>query len=93
MAVQNDSKLFSGFPFVGHGNPDNNSESRYRISVTSNWSGYVVDIATGYRLVDRGIGVRIPVGSRTFSSLCRPDQLWGPPSLLPKGYRRLLPRG
>jgi hypothetical protein len=26
--MQNDSKLLSGFPFIGHGNPDNNLESR-----------------------------------------------------------------
>jgi hypothetical protein len=39
-------------------------------------------LATGYRLDDRGIGVRIPVGSRIFSSLRRPDRLWDPPNLL-----------
>jgi hypothetical protein len=42
----------------------------------------VVGIATGYGLDDRGIGVRVPVGARIFSSPCRPDRLWGPPSLL-----------
>jgi hypothetical protein len=26
--VQGDSELLSGFPFIGHGNPDNNLESR-----------------------------------------------------------------
>jgi hypothetical protein len=25
--VQDDSKLLSGFPFIGHGNPDNNLKS------------------------------------------------------------------
>jgi hypothetical protein len=25
--MQGDSKLLSGFPFLGHGNPDNNLES------------------------------------------------------------------
>jgi hypothetical protein len=39
-------------------------------------------IATGYGLDDRGFGVRVPVGSRIFSSPCCPDQLWGPPNLL-----------
>jgi hypothetical protein len=38
----------------------------------------VVGIATGYRLDDRGVGVRVPVGSRIFSSPRRPDRLWGP---------------
>jgi hypothetical protein len=47
----------------------------------------VVGIATGYGLDDRGIGVRVPVGSRIFSFPQRPDRLWGPPSLLSNGYR------
>jgi hypothetical protein len=38
-----------------------------------------VGIATGYGLDDRGFGVRVPEGSRIFSSPCRPDWLWGPP--------------
>jgi hypothetical protein len=38
-----------------------------------------VGIATGYGLDDRGVGVRVPVVSRIFSSSCRPDWLWGPP--------------
>jgi hypothetical protein len=37
---------------------------------------------TGYGLHDLGIGVRVQVGSRIFSSPRRPDRLWGPPSLL-----------
>jgi hypothetical protein len=48
-----------------------------------------VGIATIYGLDDRGIGVRVPVRSRTFSSLRRPDRLWGPPSVLSNGYRGL----
>jgi hypothetical protein len=38
----------------------------------------VVGIATDYGLDDRGVGVRVPVGSRIFSSPPRPDRLWGP---------------
>jgi hypothetical protein len=34
----------------------------------------VVGIATGYGLKDRGIGVRVPVGSRIFSSAGRPQE-------------------
>jgi hypothetical protein len=36
-----------------------------------------VGIATGCGLEDREDGVRIPVGSRIFSSPRRPDRLWG----------------
>jgi hypothetical protein len=40
-----------------------------------------------YGLDGRGVGVRVPVGSRIFSSPRRPDRFWGPPSLLSIGYR------
>jgi hypothetical protein len=48
---------------------------------------YSVSIPTGYGLNDRGVGVRVPLGSRIFSSPHRPDRLWGPPSLLSDWYR------
>jgi hypothetical protein len=38
----------------------------------------LVGIATGYGLDDRGVGIRVPVGSRIFTSPCRPDQLGRP---------------
>jgi hypothetical protein len=41
----------------------------------------VVGIATGYGLDDRGVEVRVPIGTRIFSSR-RPDRLWGPHNLL-----------
>jgi hypothetical protein len=46
---------------------------------TSRSRDSVVGIATGYRLDDGGFGVRVPVGSRIFSSPCRPDQLCAHP--------------
>jgi hypothetical protein len=49
----------------------------------------LVGIATDYGLDDRGVGVRVPVGSRIFSSPRRPDRLWGPRNLLSNGYRGL----
>jgi hypothetical protein len=47
-----------------------------------------VGIATGYELDDdKGAGVRVPVGARIFTSSCRPERLWGSPSLLSNRHR------
>jgi hypothetical protein len=48
--------------------------------------GSAVGIATGYGLDDRGVGVRVPVRSRTFTSSSS-ARLWGPPNILSNGYR------
>jgi hypothetical protein len=47
----------------------------------------VVGIAIGNGLDDRGVGVRVPVGSRISSSPRSPDRLWGPTNLLSNGHR------
>jgi hypothetical protein len=54
-----------------------------------------VGIGTGYGLDGRegSVGVRVPVGSRIFSSSQRPDRFWGPPNLLSNGYRGALSPG
>jgi hypothetical protein len=52
-----------------------------------------VGTATGYGLDDRGVGVRVPVGTRIFSSTRRPDWFWGSPNLLSNGYLGILPGG
>jgi hypothetical protein len=41
----------------------------------------------------RGIGLRVLVGVKIFSSPCRPDRFWVPPSLLSNGYRNHFLRG
>jgi hypothetical protein len=46
-----------------------------------------VGIAAGHELDDRGVGVRVPIRSRIFSSPSRPDRIWGPYNLLFHGYR------
>jgi hypothetical protein len=50
------------------------------VTNTSNGSSRdsIVGTATGYGLDDRGVGVRVPLGSRIFSYPRRPDRLWGP---------------
>jgi hypothetical protein len=47
--------------------------------MSGSWDS-VVGIATGYGLGDRGVRVRIPVGSRILYFPRRPDRLWGPSS-------------
>jgi hypothetical protein len=46
-----------------------------------------VGIATGYRMEDQRVGVRVPVRARIFTSPCSPDRLWDPPNLISNGYR------
>jgi hypothetical protein len=55
--------------------------------------GSSVGIAIGYGLDDRGVGVRVLVGSRIFFPPRRPDRLWSLSSLLSNGYLGLFPRG
>jgi hypothetical protein len=47
----------------------------------------VVSIATGYGLDDRGVGIRVLVGARIFSSARRPDRLEVPRTLSPREKR------
>jgi hypothetical protein len=54
-------------------------------------SGVYRTMNTGYGLDDRGLGVRVSVGSRIFSSPRHPHRLWGPSNLLSNGYRDSFP--
>jgi hypothetical protein len=68
------------------------SNSR-KLYIVGSWQrDSAVGIATGYGLDDRGVGVRVPLGSRIFSSPRLPDRLWDPPNLLSNGYRGFFPR-
>jgi hypothetical protein len=49
--------------------------------------------STGYEPNDRGVVVRVPAGSRIFTSPYHPDRLWGPTCPLSNGYRGLFHRG
>jgi hypothetical protein len=53
--------------------------------------GYLSGIGLGYVLDDWGF--KSQQGLEVFSSPPCPDQLCGPPSLLPKGYQGLYPVG
>jgi hypothetical protein len=57
---------------------------QFATPIAVSWDS-VVGIATGYGLDDRGVGVRVSIGSRIFSSPRRPDRFWGPSSLLSNG--------
>jgi hypothetical protein len=54
--------------------------------------GSMVSIATGLGLDGRGVGSRVPVGSKIFSSPNCPDRFWGASNLLCNGYRGLFLR-
>jgi hypothetical protein len=66
----------------------------YIDTVTNNSFGYGSEfgIATGNGLDDRRVGVRVAVKLIIFSSLCRPNRLWDPSSLVSKGHKWLLLR-
>jgi hypothetical protein len=52
-----------------------------------------VTIATGYGLHGLKVGVQIPVEANIFTSSCRADPLWGPPSLIQVGTGCSFPGG
>jgi hypothetical protein len=54
--------------------------------------GSAVGIATAYEQDDRGVGVRVPSGSRIFTSPYRQDWLWGLPNLISNENQGLFPR-
>jgi hypothetical protein len=63
------------------------------VSVLPMGSSSAVGIATGYRLDDQEVTVRVPGWSRMFTSPYRNDRLWGPHSLLSNVHRRGIAAG
>jgi hypothetical protein len=53
--------------------------------------GRAVGIATGYGLDNREVAVRVPVGSRIFTSLYRPDRFLSHPASYPMGTEDYFP--
>jgi hypothetical protein len=51
-----------------------------------------VEILGKNGLDEQGVGVRVPVAAKKFSSPCRPDRFWGPSSLLSNCTGGLFPR-
>jgi hypothetical protein len=49
--------------------------------------------ATGHGLNGRGVGVRVPLGAGSFSSLCHPDGFGGHPGSYPMGTGTAFPGG
>jgi hypothetical protein len=60
---------------------------KWTVSASTLVRGSAVGIAIGYGLDDRGVGVRVSIGSSIFTSPYRPGQLWDPHNLLSSGYR------
>jgi hypothetical protein len=60
------------------------------INIKSSSRDSSVGTAPDYGL-DRGVGVRVPLGSRIFSSPRRPDRLMGPHKLLSMGTASSFP--
>jgi hypothetical protein len=73
--------------------PDSKGCYYLYISIIKGSRDSAVGTVTGYGLDERRIEVRVQVGSRIFFSPRRPDQFWGPSSLLLIAYGGLFPRG
>jgi hypothetical protein len=74
-------RIFTGMPF----------KCRKSLYVTITSLDSAVGTVTGFGLDDRGVGVRVPVGSRIFTSPSRPDRLWDPPNVLFNEYSVIPP--
>jgi hypothetical protein len=81
--------------FVLRSLPSNGSTHYSNILMTdlSRSQDSTLGIATGYQLDGREVVVRVPVGSRFFSSPCCPHQFWDTSSLLSNGYQERFPWG
>jgi hypothetical protein len=59
----------------------------FQVLISSTRRGGAVGKATGYKLHNWGVVVRVPIGSRILMSPHGSGLLWGPPSFLSSGYR------
>jgi hypothetical protein len=93
MLLNKTANFYKDYVKLGHRAAEENRVQNSIISyLTLGSRDSAVGVATGYGLDDRGVGIRVPVGARSFCSPCRPDRFCVPPNLLSNGYRGLFPR-
>jgi hypothetical protein len=77
--MYNEFLVFTGLPTTVDYMPsaDLRNKFKYKIKVVYGVKSRdsAVGIVTEYGLDDQGVGVRVPIKSRIFSSLCGPDRL------------------
>jgi hypothetical protein len=88
MWVYNGTRYVNPLTAYADSHEERTHQNCYVIRTLSRSRDSSVGIATGYVLDNGGVEVPVPVGLRIFSSLRRPDRLWGPPSLLSTGVKR-----
>jgi hypothetical protein len=73
--------------------PKHTENAALSLQILARSRNSAVGTATGMKLDDRGVEIRVPVGSRIFICPCRPDRLLGRHSFLSKRYWGTFPLG